>query len=314
MSWGVSSISPSDSCGLPACSAVLIEYLERGVSTEVPLRFGSGPSRVRPRQYAEVVRKYKGPAPRCFSVLLHGFAESHLGAASQTHASPRASPRGDRKSILRTRRRSIPKMQRWDRRTASIFAPMLLRRLRVRRPKDEGSRPRVLPTERGPHGATSPEAHETREKGGLLRPGRRRRNSDLHAEILLFEGADGPGREPFLLALHGSPNFTTAGLLNRPPSRQLGTCRAHHAASQTQEHVDRRAYACSDLDRGFTYVGDLGALHIRKRGEPPRATRSRGVADTTYPGRGGGRGGLCSLRATPAGDTACASFCNRDGA
>jgi len=39
----------------------------------------------------------------------------------------------------------------------------------------------------------------------------------LHGKMLVIEGARGKGREPFLVAVHGSPNFTSAALLSRPP-------------------------------------------------------------------------------------------------
>lgn len=39
----------------------------------------------------------------------------------------------------------------------------------------------------------------------------------LHAKMLVLEGAGGSGRKPFLFALHGSPNFSSAALLTTPP-------------------------------------------------------------------------------------------------
>ena len=39
----------------------------------------------------------------------------------------------------------------------------------------------------------------------------------LHGKMLVIEGARGKGREPFLVTVHGSPNFTSAALLSRPP-------------------------------------------------------------------------------------------------
>jgi hypothetical protein len=39
----------------------------------------------------------------------------------------------------------------------------------------------------------------------------------LHGKLLVLEGTGKKGREPFLVALHGSPNFTAAALLGTPP-------------------------------------------------------------------------------------------------
>ena len=39
----------------------------------------------------------------------------------------------------------------------------------------------------------------------------------LHAKLLVIEGARGPRREPYLVTVHGSPNFTRAALLSIPP-------------------------------------------------------------------------------------------------
>ncbi len=40
----------------------------------------------------------------------------------------------------------------------------------------------------------------------------------LHGKLLVLEGTGRKGREPFLVALHGSPNFTSAALLTTPPN------------------------------------------------------------------------------------------------
>jgi hypothetical protein len=39
----------------------------------------------------------------------------------------------------------------------------------------------------------------------------------LHGKLLVLEGSGKKGLEPFLVALHGSPNFTSAALLKTPP-------------------------------------------------------------------------------------------------
>jgi hypothetical protein len=40
----------------------------------------------------------------------------------------------------------------------------------------------------------------------------------LHGKLIVLEGSGKNGREPFLVALHGSPNFTSAALLATPPN------------------------------------------------------------------------------------------------
>jgi Tyrosyl-DNA phosphodiesterase len=105
------------------------------------------------------------------------------------------------------------------------------------------------------------------------------REQPLHAKLLMFEGAEGRGREPFVLVLHGSPNFTTAGLLNRPPhgNSELAVL----TTFSTARNGLRRSASALGLDRGFTRVENLRALKTEPRGKPP-TVRSQGIADTTY--------------------------------
>src|SRR4029079_571941 len=105
------------------------------------------------------------------------------------------------------------------------------------------------------------------------------REQRLHAKLVLLEGAEGPGRAPFLLALHGSPNFTTAGLINRPPNgnSELAVLTTLPAKRKS---LDRSAHVLG-LERGFTQVEDLSALQVEAVGQPP-VPPSQGVADATY--------------------------------
>ena len=41
----------------------------------------------------------------------------------------------------------------------------------------------------------------------------------LHGKLLVLEGARGKGRDPFVVTLHGSPNFTAAALLHTAPEQ-----------------------------------------------------------------------------------------------
>jgi hypothetical protein len=102
------------------------------------------------------------------------------------------------------------------------------------------------------------------------------REQQLHAKLVLLEGA---GREPFLIALHGSPNFTTAGLLNRPPhgNSELAVLTTLPVAREGLTH----SLSVLGLDRSFLQVKDLEALTTEERGGPP-APPSQGVADAMF--------------------------------
>ena len=105
------------------------------------------------------------------------------------------------------------------------------------------------------------------------------REQRLHAKLLLLEGGEGPGREPFLLALHGSPNFTTSGLVSVPPHGNselavLTTLPAKRKSLEQSIHV-------LDLGRGFFQVEDFSALLQIEPSDRPRPP-FEGIADATY--------------------------------
>ena len=70
-------------------------------------------------------------------------------------------------------------------------------------------------------GATTLPVTKLNQWKGLLALQARLATSDdarrLHGKLLVLEGAGTNGREPFMVALHGSPNFTSAALLTTPP-------------------------------------------------------------------------------------------------
>jgi hypothetical protein len=105
------------------------------------------------------------------------------------------------------------------------------------------------------------------------------REQRLHAKLLLLEGAEGKGRKPFLLALHGSPNFTTAGLINRPPKGNSELAVLTTLPIQ-RKSLDRVIHVLG-FERGFNQVDDLSVLQSEKDGEPPEPM-SQGAADVTY--------------------------------
>lgn len=105
------------------------------------------------------------------------------------------------------------------------------------------------------------------------------RQRRLHAKLVLLEGAEGSKRSPFLVALHGSPNFTSAGLLRIPPYGNS------ELAILTELPAKRSSFSQSvaalGLTKGFTRVEDLGALKVESGDQPP-APPGQGIADSTY--------------------------------
>ena len=88
----------------------------------------------------------------------------------------------------------------------------------------------------------------------------------LHGKLLLIEGAKGNRRDPYLLALSGSPNFTSAAFLSRPPDGNS------EAALVTRLPAKQNAYSKTlsllGLDQLFGKVIDWTTLkHVAP---PPR--------------------------------------------
>lgn len=101
----------------------------------------------------------------------------------------------------------------------------------------------------------------------------------LHAKFLLLEGAEGAGRRPYLFALHGSPNFTTAALGKVPPNgnSELAVLTTLPATRGTWGQV----IDILGLSKSFYPMQKLELLTPIEPGEPP-PRRPQGVADTTY--------------------------------
>ncbi|MBR1214621.1 hypothetical protein [Bradyrhizobium sp. JYMT SZCCT0180] len=102
----------------------------------------------------------------------------------------------------------------------------------------------------------------------------------LHGKFLLFEGARGRDREPYLLAVSGSPNFTSAAFLSGPP---MGNS---EIALITRLPVRRNAYdkvrSIMRLDRMFGRVIDWTTLtHTPSNPNPSRPIGDFRVLDAT---------------------------------
>jgi len=159
----------------------------------------------------------------------------------------------------------------------SIFARMLSKDFEFEPPKDE---PPVHVFFRESEGRTELPVRKLAQLGDKVdffaQDERERR---LHAKLVLLEGAEGKGRNPFLIALHGSPNFTTAGLINRPPHGNS------ELAVLTRLPVKRNTFAKAirvlGLDQGFNRIEKLSALRTVTMGDLPEAV-AQGVADATY--------------------------------
>lgn len=102
----------------------------------------------------------------------------------------------------------------------------------------------------------------------------------LHAKLLLIEGARGPNREPYLISLHGSPNFTSAALLARPPQGNAEIAVLTHLPWKRNSHAQVRA--ALQLDTLFCVVTDWDLLrHVAPQRQPFPAIGSFRIVDVS---------------------------------
>jgi hypothetical protein len=80
----------------------------------------------------------------------------------------------------------------------------------------------------------------------------------LHAKMLVIEGARGPRRDPYLVSLHGSPNFTAAAFLSRPPDGNAEISVLTRLPWKRDGHAQVRA--AMRLDTLFVEVDDWRLL------------------------------------------------------
>lgn len=97
----------------------------------------------------------------------------------------------------------------------------------------------------------------------------------LHGKLLVLEGSGKKGREAFLVALHGSPNFTSAALLRTPPegNAELAVLTRLPPRGGSMTRV-ATALALGEL---FGVVSDWDGL----RSTPPTPLPRRGLAAFT---------------------------------
>src|SRR5205823_2400209 len=97
----------------------------------------------------------------------------------------------------------------------------------------------------------------------------------LHGKLLIIEGAKGPMRVPYLVTVFGSPNFTSAALLSRPPN---GNAEIAILTNQSPRRKgSQRIWSALRLDTLFGEVKDWSTLHHvvsrRRRLSPADAFR-----------------------------------------
>lgn len=253
----------------------LIDYLGNGVSKE--LRGDSARDLADVTQaLREVVQKHKAPSSTTSHVLLHNYAEP-IWTQLLARMPHRILKRALILSPFFEPERGHPEDPALGPEDHSIFSRMLYQDFKFDPPKDE------IPVRvffRRSGSRTELPVRKLSKLGGKIAFfAQDEREQRLHAKLLLLEGAGGPGREPFLLALHGSPNFTTAGLLNSPPkgNSELAVLTTLPAKRQSMEQCLR----VLGLDDGFHQIEDIGLLQSEKEGEPPLPP-AQGVGDLTY--------------------------------
>ena len=102
----------------------------------------------------------------------------------------------------------------------------------------------------------------------------------LHAKLLVIEGARGPRREPYLVVVHGSPNFTSAAFLSRPPEGNAEIAVITHLPWKRTSHA--QVCAALELDSLFGEVRDWGLLrHVAPERKPLRRLGSFQVGDVS---------------------------------
>lgn len=102
----------------------------------------------------------------------------------------------------------------------------------------------------------------------------------LHGKFLLIEGAHGNRRDPYLVAVHGSPNFTSAAFLARPPEGNAEIAVVTHLPAK--RGASAKVLSALGLPHLFAEVGDWTALtHIASVSGPFPPPDAFSVTDAT---------------------------------
>jgi hypothetical protein len=130
----------------------------------------------------------------------------------------------------------------------------------------------LLPVDRLSRWNKNIELHQRLSTTDELRP--------LHGKLLLIEGAKGVRRDPYLLAVSGSPNFTSAAFLSRPPDGNSETALITRLPAKQNAYSKTRSLL--GLDQLFGKVTDWTTLkHVAPPPRPPQSPDSFRVTDAT---------------------------------
>ena len=120
----------------------------------------------------------------------------------------------------------------------------------------------------------------------------------LHGKLLVLEGTGRKGREPFLVALHGSPNFTSAALLTTPPDGNAELAILTRLPSRGSGAA--RVAASLGLAELFGPIMDWETIHSKTPQKPPQRYKNAfALTDATF--RVAGQTVVVSVRNVPAG-------------
>jgi hypothetical protein len=255
--------------------ASLVEYLEHGVASEVR---GDAARNLTDTVSAlrEVVKQYKQPTASTPHALLHNYSEPIWAQVLKT-----IPHRVLRRAIIVSPFFEPDRLHREDPalgpQDASIFARMLFEDFEFESSKDERPVHVFFRQSEGRTELPVRKLTKLRDKIAFFAQGEQEQR--LHAKLVLLEGAEGKGRQPFLIALYGSPNFTTAGLINRPPNgnSELAVLTTLPAKRKSLDQTVR----VLGLERGFNRVSDIRTLKSEKEAGPPEPI-TQGAVDATY--------------------------------
>ena len=268
-------LGPSDTANR-AFFLSLHAYLERGVGKEVRGDSARDLGRIT-EALKSVLGRHDPSTVATSNVLLHNYAEPIWDQvlAKMPH---RVLRRAVVVSPFYEPDRTQPEDPALGPDDGSVFARLLLKDLTFEPPRGE---PPVRVFFRQSEGRT--ELPVTKLRGleqTVALYAQDEREPRLHAKLLLLEGAEGAGRKPFLLAVYGSPNFTTAGLLGSPPhgNAELAVLSILPAGKKRMAE----SMQLLQMEQGFTLVQDWDGLTAMERDQAHPTSPALGLADATY--------------------------------
>lgn len=102
----------------------------------------------------------------------------------------------------------------------------------------------------------------------------------LHGKLLVIEGSGGRGRLPYIITVYGSPNFTSAAFLSRPPEGNAEI--AVLTKMPHKRNASNKVSSILHLDNYFSKVIDWGTLtHITSNRVPLAASDVFCIKDAT---------------------------------